>query len=67
MNQITSAVKATFNQLKRLKLVQQYDISRAYLFVESISADLAERAMKILRTQNIMAIAHEEFEIIAFE
>ncbi|CAK4126621.1 unnamed protein product [Aphanomyces euteiches] len=63
--QITQGLNSVFTQLKKVRLADEYKLSRVISLVELISSDLAMQVTTVLRTYNLIQISYEQFDEIA--
>lgn len=63
--QIKCAVVDIFSHMKKIRNTK-YPITRALKLVQAISRDLNEQLLKVLGTQRLMYVTHEEFDRMLF-
>ncbi|OQR92538.1 dynein heavy chain [Achlya hypogyna] len=63
--QTTAGVNAVFLQLKKVRLADEYKLSRVVSLVELISTDLAHQITTVLRTYSLVQVSYEQFDEVA--
>ncbi|KDO30766.1 hypothetical protein SPRG_04667 [Saprolegnia parasitica CBS 223.65] len=63
--QTTSGINTVFLQLKKVRLADEYKLSRVLSLVELVSSDLAHQITTVLRTYNLIQVSYEQFDEVA--
>jgi dynein heavy chain 1 len=64
IGQLTQGVVNVFIHLKKIRVADEYKLSRLLRLVEIISSDFAQQVTSLLRASNLIQISFEQFESI---
>ncbi|RHY29832.1 hypothetical protein DYB32_004823 [Aphanomyces invadans] len=65
ITQTTQGINAVYLQLKKVRLADEYKLSRVLSLVELISTDVSVQVTTVLRSTNLFQIAYDQFDVIA--